>query len=125
MSSSNAPSPTGSYTSASRSELRLSIILGLDDLWHHKPKYQEIVRRARDAGLGGASVWRGVEGYGASSHIHTTRLLDLADGLPVLVVILDDPPRIRAFVQAIAELLTQATVTLEDVERIHVTEDRA
>ncbi|MFE3293500.1 DUF190 domain-containing protein [Rhodococcus sp. NPDC059234] len=125
MSSSNAPSPPPSYTSTSRGELRLSIILGQDDLWRHKPKYQEIVRRARDAGLSGASVWRGVEGYGASSHIHTTRLLDLADGLPVLVIILDDPPRVRAFVEAIAELLTQATVTLEDVERVRVVEGPA
>ncbi|TQF73254.1 DUF190 domain-containing protein [Rhodococcus spelaei] len=111
-----------SYTTSSQTELRLSIILGQDDLWHHKPKYQEIVRRARDAGLSGASVWRGVEGYGASSHIHTTRLLDLADGLPVLVVILDEPTRVRAFVDTVAELLTQATVTLEDVERVHVAE---
>ncbi|MFC9787834.1 DUF190 domain-containing protein [Rhodococcus sp. NPDC127528] len=125
MSSSNTPSPNTSYTCTSRTELRLSIIVGQDDLWHHKPTYQEIVRRARDAGLSGASVWRGVEGYGASSHIHTTRLLDLADGLPVLVVILDDPPRVRSFVQAIAELLTQATVTLEDVERVHVAEGPA
>ncbi|MGW0045079.1 DUF190 domain-containing protein [Rhodococcus sp. NPDC003348] len=120
------PTPTASptYTIESRPELRLSIILGLDDLWHHKPKYQEIVRRARDAGLAGASVWRGIEGYGASSHIHTTRLLDLADGLPVLVVIVDEESRIRGFLEGVAELLTSATVTLDRVERVHVS-DRA
>ncbi|MGW0175526.1 DUF190 domain-containing protein [Rhodococcus sp. NPDC003322] len=117
-----AASPT--HTIESRPELRLSIILGLDDLWHHKPKYQEIVRRARDAGLAGASVWRGIEGYGASSHIHTTRLLDLADGLPVLVVIVDEESRIRGFLEGVAELLTSATVTLDRVERVHVS-DRA
>lgn len=105
-----------------RPELRLSVIIGLDDLWHHKPKYQEIVRRARDAGLAGASVWRGVEGYGASAHIHTTRLLDLADGLPVLVVIIDEESRIREFLGTVAELLTQATVTLDRVERINVSD---
>ncbi|CRK51574.1 conserved hypothetical protein [Rhodococcus sp. RD6.2] len=110
------------HTIHSRPELRLTVILGLDDLWHHKPKYQEIVRRARDAGLAGASVWRGTEGYGASSHIHTARLLDLADGLPVLVVVVDEEPRIRAFLETIADLLGQATVTLDHVERIHVSD---
>ncbi|MFD4181718.1 DUF190 domain-containing protein [Rhodococcus sp. NPDC058514] len=110
--------------SYSRTELRLSIILGQDDLWHHKPKYQEIVKRARTAGLGGASVWRGIEGYGASAHIHTTRLLDLADGLPLLVVAVDTEQRIREFLDGIGELLTEATVTLEEVERVHFTEDR-
>ncbi len=105
----------------SRTELRLSIIVGLDDMWRHRPKYQEIVRRARAAGLAGASVWRGVEGYGASSHIHTTRLLDLADGLPALILVVDEPERVRAFLDTVAELLTEATVTLEQVERIHVT----
>ncbi|MFF0816433.1 DUF190 domain-containing protein [Rhodococcus sp. NPDC003318] len=109
----------------SRPELRLSIILGLDDLWHHRPKYQEIVRRARDAGLAGASVWRGIEGYGASSHIHTTRLLDLADGLPVLVVVVDEETRIRGFLDTVAELLTHATVTVEPVERVHVSDSPA
>ncbi|MFD1813316.1 DUF190 domain-containing protein [Rhodococcus gannanensis] len=104
------------------SAARLSMLLGADDLWHHTPKFQEIVRRARDAGLAGASVWRGIEGYGASSHIHTTRLLDLTDGLPVLVVIVDDEERIRAFLPTIAELLTQATVTVEPVEQVRVSE---
>lgn len=117
--------PRPPHTVVSRPELRLSIILGLDDLWHHRPKYQEIVRRARDAGLAGASVWRGVEGYGASSHIHTTRLLDLADGLPVLVVVVDEESRVRAFVEAVAELLTHATVTLDRVERLHVSDPTA
>lgn len=109
--------------SYSRTELRLSIILGQDDLWHHKPKYQEIVKRARAAGLGGASVWRGIEGYGASAHIHTTRLLDLADGLPLLVIVVDTEVRIREFLDGIDELLTEATVTLEELERVYFTED--
>ena len=103
----------------STTSLRLSILLGQDDMWHHRPRYQEIVKRARDSGLAGASVWRGVEGYGSSSRIHTTRLLDLAESLPVLVVIIDDEQRIRAFTADIAELLTEATVTLDEVEHMH------
>ncbi|KAA0024088.1 DUF190 domain-containing protein [Antrihabitans cavernicola] len=98
--------------------LRLSIVLSEDDSWHHRPLYQEIVKRARDSRLAGASVWRGVEGYGASSRIHTARLLDLADDLPALVVIVDEPDRVRAFLGEIAELLTEATVTLDEVEHV-------
>ncbi|QLY33080.1 DUF190 domain-containing protein [Nocardia huaxiensis] len=95
---------------------RLTVLLGEDDRWQRKPRYHEIVLRARDAGLAGASVWRGVEGYGVSSQIHTTRLLDLAERLPVLVMIVDDTDRLRAFVESQAELLDSLTVTLSPVE---------
>ncbi len=98
--------------------LRVSILLGQDDMWHHRPLYHEIVKRARDAGVAGASVWRGVEGYGHSSRIHTSRILDLAESLPTLVVIIDEPDRLRSFLSDIAELLTEATVTLDEVERV-------
>ncbi|APA96650.1 DUF190 domain-containing protein [Nocardia seriolae] len=95
---------------------RLTVLLGEDDLYRHRPRYHEIVRRARDAGLAGASVWRGVEGYGVSSRIHTTRLLDLAERLPVLVMIIDDTARLRAFVENNADLLDSVTVALSPVE---------
>ncbi|GAB0106790.1 DUF190 domain-containing protein [Nocardia sp. JMUB6875] len=95
---------------------RLTVLLGEDDLYRHRPRYHEIVRRARDAGLAGASVWRGVEGYGVSSQIHTTRLLDLAERLPVLVMIIDDTERLRAFVESNADLLDSVTVALSPVE---------
>ncbi|MBF6436411.1 DUF190 domain-containing protein [Nocardia cyriacigeorgica] len=95
---------------------RLVLLLGEDARWRHGPLYHEIVRRARDGGLAGASVWRGVEGYGASSRIHTVRLLDLAEQLPVMVMIVDDAARLRAFVDDNAELFDTVTVTLSDVE---------
>ncbi|MGK4598572.1 DUF190 domain-containing protein [Amycolatopsis sp. w19] len=98
--------------------LRLSVHVGEDDVWHHKPLYHEIVRRAHDAGLAGASVFRGIEGYGARSLIHTTRLLSLSEDLPVLIVIVDEEERIRAFLPQLDELIDEGLVTLEEVEVI-------
>ncbi|MEU1619756.1 DUF190 domain-containing protein [Streptomyces sp. NPDC008238] len=98
--------------------LRLTILIGDNDTWHHKPLCSEITRRAHDAGLAGASVFHGVEGFGASSLIHTSRLLSLTDNLPVAVVIVDHEERIRAFLPQLDELVTEGLVTLDEVEVI-------
>ncbi|MEV6139015.1 DUF190 domain-containing protein [Nocardia sp. NPDC051990] len=95
---------------------RLTLLLDEDDKWRHGPLFHEIVRRARDAGLAGASVWRGVEGYGASSRIHTSRILDLAEHLPVLVMIIDEAERLRTFVAQNSEVLAAVNVALSEVE---------
>jgi PII-like signaling protein len=96
----------------------LTVFIGEDDQWHHKPLYTEIVHRAHAAGLAGASVFRGVEGYGASNHIHTTRLLSLSEDLPVAVVIVDSEPTIRAFLPQLDELIGEGLVIVEPVEVI-------
>jgi len=98
--------------------LRLTIFIGEDDRWHHRPLYTEIVHRAHAAGLAGASVLRGVEGYGASSRIHTTRLLSLSEDLPIVVVIIDTEERIRAFLPQLDELVGEGLVILDPVEVI-------
>ncbi|MFF9810560.1 DUF190 domain-containing protein [Streptomyces coeruleorubidus] len=98
--------------------LRLTVFVGENDTWHHKPLYSEIVHRAHAAGLAGASVFRGVEGFGASSLIHTSRLLSLSEDLPVAVVIVDTEPRVRAFLPQLDELVTEGLVTLDDCEVI-------
>jgi PII-like signaling protein len=98
--------------------VRLTIFLGEDDTWHHKPLYHEIVSRAHHAGLAGASVLRGIEGYGASSRIHTSRLLSLSADLPLAVIIVDQEDRIRAFLPQLDELVTEGLVILDPVEVI-------
>lgn len=98
--------------------MRLTVYVGEDDIWQHKPLYHEIVRRARDAGLAGASVLRGIEGYGASSLIHTARVLSLSDDLPIAIVIVDTEDKIREFLPQLDELVDEGLVTLEDVEVI-------
>jgi PII-like signaling protein len=100
------------------SALRLTIFIGEGDMWHHKPLYTEIVHRAHHAGLAGASVLRGIEGYGASSRIHTSRLLSLSEDLPVAIVIVDVEERIRAFLPQLDELVSEGLVMIDPVEVI-------
>lgn len=96
---------------------RLTVYIGEEDSWNHRPLYTEIVHRAHDAGLSGASVLRGIEGFGASSsRIHTSRILSLSEDLPILVVIVDTPEKIDAFLPQVEEVVTEGLVTLEDVE---------
>lgn len=95
--------------------LRLTVFIGESDQWHHRPLYAEIVHRAHAAGLAGASVFRGFEGYGASNHIHTTRILSLSEDLPLAVVIVDAADRVRAFLPQLDELVSEGLVTLEEV----------
>ena len=96
---------------------RLTIYIGEDDTWHHKPLYSEIVHRAHQAGLAGASVLRGIEGFGSSSsRIHTSRILSLSEDLPIVVVIIDAAERIEAFLEQVEELVSEGLVTLDDVE---------
>jgi PII-like signaling protein len=105
-----------STTCPTRSQMRVMVFIGGNDLWRRKPVYSEIVHRARKAGLAGASVLRGIEGFGASSLIHTTRLLSLSDDLPVVVVIIDEESRVRAFLPQLAEVVGDGLVVLDEVE---------
>ncbi|MGW5115279.1 DUF190 domain-containing protein [Streptomyces noursei] len=101
--------------------LRLTVFLSENDTWHHRPLFTEIVHRAHAAGLAGASVFRGIEGFGASSMIHTTRLLSLSEELPVAIVIVDDDEALRAFLPQLDELLDEGVAILDEVEAIHYT----
>jgi PII-like signaling protein len=103
-------------TSLSGPALRVTVFIGEDDRYHHRPLSTEIVHRAHAAGLAGASVVRGCEGFGASSRIHTSRLVSLSEDLPVLVIIVDEPAKIRAFLPQLEELVQEGLVVVDEVE---------
>ena len=96
--------------------LRLTIFVGESDTWHHKPLYSEIVHRAHQAGLAGATVIRGIEGYGRASRIHTPHLFRLSEDLPVVVIITDGQGRVRDFLSQLDELDFSGLVTVDEAE---------
>jgi len=96
----------------------LRIFIGENDRWHGKPLYEAIVSRAREAGLAGATVLRGLMGYGAASRIHTAKVLRLSEDLPIVVEIVDHSDRIAAFLPALDEMVVDGLVTLERAQVI-------
>ncbi|ACU72844.1 protein of unknown function DUF190 [Catenulispora acidiphila DSM 44928] len=100
---------------------RLSIFIGETDQYHHHALYHEIVTRAKEAGLAGASVFRGMEGYGATSRIHTTAILSLTEDLPLIIIIVDTTEKIDAFLPQLDELIGEGLVIIDDVEAITYT----
>jgi uncharacterized protein len=96
---------------------RLTIFCGESDkaAHSHKPLHVEIVQRARKSRLAGTTVLRGVEGFGASSVVHTTRFLSMSEDLPMVLVIVDTKERIQAFLPQLDDLIEEGLVIVEDV----------
>ena len=103
--------------------IRMRIYLGESDRLGHLPLYEAIVKQAREQGLAGATVLKGVLGYGASDHIRTSKLLDLSGDMPMVVEIVDEESKIEAFRPLLAEMMEACgrggMVTLGEVEVIH------
>ena len=95
---------------------RMTIFVGADDRWRRGSLVDEIMRRARERGLAGATVLHGIEGFGVHQRVHTDRILSLAEGLPVAVVILDEDAVIREFLGELDELIVEGLVVLDPVE---------
>ncbi len=96
----------------------LRIFIGESDQWHGRPLYEAIVHRARELGLAGATVLRGIEGFGAHAHLHTARILRLSEDLPVVVELVDSEEAIRQFLPELDGMVQEGMVTLERVEVI-------
>jgi PII-like signaling protein len=95
--------------------LRLRIFIHEALRHDHKPLYAAIVALALHEGLAGATVFRGIEGFGQHRHLHTNRLVDVSDDLPIIVEIIDTTEWIRSFLPALDGLIPRGTATLSPV----------
>ncbi|MFI1919594.1 DUF190 domain-containing protein [Nocardia sp. NPDC020380] len=98
--------------------LRLTVFVGDGDTWNREPVWREIVRRAHAAGLAGASVFHGLEGYGTIHRTHRRRFLSLSPDRPVAVVIVDAEDSIHRFLPQIDEIVPHGLVTLDPVQML-------
>lgn len=94
---------------------RLRIFIGESDRYEGKPLYEWIVRRAKDDQMAGATVVRGLEGFGAHSRMHTAKVLRLSQDLPIIVEIVDTPEKIETFLETIDGAIEEGIATREDV----------
>lgn len=96
----------------------LRVYIGESDQWEGKPLYMAIVERVKKEGLAGCTVIRGIEGFGASSRIHTARILRLSEDLPVLIEIADRSDRIQKIIPVLDGMVDEGLITLEKVHII-------
>ncbi len=94
----------------------LRIFIGEGDRYDGKPLYEWLVLKAREAGLAGATVLRGIEGFGAHSRLHTAKILRLSEDLPVVIEIVDTRERIEAFMPLVDAAIVEGLATLEKVQ---------
>ena len=97
----------------------LRIFIGESDRHGQHPLYEAIVLKARETGLAGATVVRGVMGFGKNSVIHTAKILRLSEDLPMIIEIVDSPEKVEAFLPALDEMITDGLVTLERIKVLH------
>lgn len=96
----------------------LRIFIGESDHWEGKPLYEAIILKARERGIAGATMLRGLMGFGAASRIHTAKILRLSEDLPIVVEIVDSADKIETLLPVIDEMVQEGLVTLEKVRVI-------
>jgi uncharacterized protein len=97
----------------------LRIHFGEDDKWHDRPLYEAIVMKCRELDIAGATVFRGIQGYGASSLIHKQHLFRLSSDRPIMVSVVDTEDKIRTLLPALDEMVDEGLIAMSEVEVIH------
>ncbi|MFQ3611512.1 MAG: DUF190 domain-containing protein [Fimbriimonadales bacterium] len=95
---------------------QLRIYIGEADRWHGQPLYMAILLKAREMGLAGGTVFRGIAGYGANSRIHTANILRLSEDLPIVIEIVDTVEKIDALLQVLDTMVAEGMITTQAVE---------
>jgi PII-like signaling protein len=96
----------------------LRIFIDEEDRWQDKPLYCAIVDALRDAGFAGATVLKGIEGYGAHRAVHSARAFDLSTNLPVLIEVFECEEKVLSFFPVLREMVSEGLITLENVQLI-------
>jgi uncharacterized protein len=96
----------------------LRIFIDETDTWNGKPLYEELILLARKQGLAGATAIKGFMGFGCQSRLHTTKLLELSEDLPVILEIVDSEDKINQFIPSIDSMVAEGLITLEKVNVI-------
>jgi len=107
-----------------RDAMLLRIFVSEDDRFEHRPLYEAIVFKAREMRLAGATVLRGSVGFGHASRLHTTKILRLAQDLPLVIEIVDTQERIDTFLPVLDTMMPSGLVTLEKVQVLQYGETR-
>ena len=103
----------------------MQLFLGEADLFDGEPLYEEIVKRLRMLDIAGATVYRGVLGYGAKGHTHREHFLHISKDLPVMIEVVDAPEKIQKAAQAIEEMMEEGLILLSDVDFVRLVRPRA
>ena len=106
-------------------QMMVRIFFGESDQWHHQPLATALLERLRKEGFAGATVFRGVAGFGANSIIHTTHLLELSADLPIVVEVVDSEEHMERMLPILDEMLDDAMVTVEKVRVLRYSPSRA
>ena len=104
--------------SVNETATKVTIFLNEDDRLHHRGLHEEVMQRAKDFGVIGATVWRAIEGFGQSGRVRTLRFPDANTGLPLIVELIDSPERIEGFLVTLSELAPGSLITKEQVQVI-------
>jgi PII-like signaling protein len=96
-------------------QVMVRIFFGESDKWHHQPLQTALLERLRKEGFAGATVFRGVAGFGANSIIHTTHLLELSADLPIVVEVVDSEQEVQRLLPILDEMVDDGLVTMEKV----------
>ena len=96
-------------------QVLVRIFIGESDKWHHRSLHLALLERLRREGFAGATVFRGVAGFGAGSVVHTTHILRLSEDLPIVLEIVDTESRVERLVPILDEMVSEGLVTMEKV----------
>jgi len=96
-------------------QMLVRVFVGESDRWRHQPLHGALVERLRQEGFAGATVFRGIAGFGAHSVLHTSQILRLSDDLPIVIEIVDSEEHVARLLPILEEMITEGLVTVERV----------